>query len=228
MTNLVGVHPMSKTMLQRLAAVDTNSVSDALDALGLSGATYGLQPLWACAKIVGRASTIQLGPRSEAKQTTHVIAPVIEQIVSDDRVLVIAGGLHGISSWGDILANAAEFKQVRGSVIDGMARDIDGSEQIGYPVYGRGVTMISGRNRAMQLAAGVPVMMAGVTVSEDDYVIADRCGAVFIAAERIAEVVALAESMLARQDKIIQAIGVGISLAQLIREKEFNQVAAYP
>jgi hypothetical protein len=30
----------------------------------------------------------------------------------------------GVSCWGDILANAAAFKRIRGSVIDGMRRDI--------------------------------------------------------------------------------------------------------
>ncbi|WP_050476233.1 RraA family protein [Herbaspirillum rhizosphaerae] len=219
---------MSKSILDRLASVDTNSVSDALDILGLAGATYGLWPLWGCGKIVGRASTIQLAAKTAAKQTAHVISPVIETIVTEDRVLVIAGGLHGVSSWGDILANAAEFRQVRASVIDGMCRDIDGSEQIAYPVFGRGVTMISGRNRAMQISAGAPVMMAGVEVSEDDYVIADRCGTAFIAAERVTEVVALAETILAEQDKIIQAIGDGVPLSQLMKTGEFKKVAAYP
>lgn len=219
---------MSKPILDRLTSVDTNSVSDALDILGLAGATYGLGPLWGCGKIVGRASTIQLAARTDAKQTTHVIAPVIETISTEDRVLVIAGGLHGISSWGDILANAAKFRQVRGSVIDGMSRDIDGSEQIAYPVFGRGVTMISGRNRVMQVSSGTPVMMAGVEVREDDYVIADRCGTVFICAERVVEIVTLAEMIVAEQDKLIHAIGDGLPLSQLIRTTEFNKVAAYP
>ncbi len=49
--------------LTRLSALDTNTVSDALDFLGLKGATYGLLPLWNCPKIVGRASTVKLAPR---------------------------------------------------------------------------------------------------------------------------------------------------------------------
>jgi regulator of RNase E activity RraA len=37
----------------------------------------------------------------------HLITPVVARIETDDRVLVIAGGVDGISSWGDILANAS-------------------------------------------------------------------------------------------------------------------------
>lgn len=216
---------MSTTsLLGRLAALDTNTVSDALDFQGLPGATYGLRPLWDCNKIVGRASTIQLGRKTDAKPTVHLISPVIAEITSDDRVLVIAGGVDGISCWGDILANAATFKKVRGSVIDGMSRDIDGSEAIGYPVFGRGVTMISARNRIVQLSSGEPVVMAGVTVHEDDYVIADLCGTVFVPAARIEEVVALGERIARRQDGMVEAVRAGRSVAEVMHDKEFDAI----
>jgi regulator of RNase E activity RraA len=180
-------------LLDRLAALDTNTVSDALDFLGLPGATVGLRPLWNCPKIVGRASTVLLGPKSDIAPTVHLITPVIEQVETRDRVLVIAGGIEGISCWGDIIANAAARKHIRGTVIDGFSRDIDGSEAIGYPVYGRGVTMISARNRVVQLDAGVTLNVAGVSVSEDDYVIADTCGTVFVPQAVIENVLDLGE-----------------------------------
>lgn len=37
-------------ILDRLSALDTNTVSDALDFPGLPGATYGLLPLWDCSE----------------------------------------------------------------------------------------------------------------------------------------------------------------------------------
>lgn len=215
-----------RSLLDRLASLDTNTVSDALDFLGLSGATYGLRPLWDCPRIVGRASTIQLGPKKEAKPMVHLISPVIDAVTSDDRVLVIAGGVEGISCWGDILANAAVAKKVRGSVIDGLSRDIEGSESVSYPVYGRGVTMISARNRVIQIDSGQPVQMAGVTVQEDDYVIADRCGTVFVPADHIAEVLDLAERIAQRQDGMVAAVRAGRSVAEVMHDKEFEAIAA--
>ena len=215
----------SSSILERLAAFDTNTVSDALDFLGLAGASYGLRPLWDCPKIVGRASTIQLGPKQQAQPTVHLISPVIDAVTSDERVLVIAGGAEGISCWGDILANAAVAKKVRGSVIDGLSRDIEGSESVGYPVYGRGVTMISARNRVIQIDSGCPVQMAGVTVHEDDYVIADRCGTVFVPAARIEEVLDMAERIARRQDGMVAAVRAGRSVAEVMHDKEFEAIA---
>ena len=212
-------------LLDRLASLDTNTVSDALDFLNLSGATFGLRPLWDCPKIVGRASTIQLGPKTEAKPTVHLITPVIEAIQTRDRILVISGGAEGVSCWGDILANAAMAKGIRGSVIDGLSRDIDGSESVGYPVYGRGVTMISARNRVIQIDSGKPVQMAGVMVCEDDYVIADRCGAVFVPEDRIEEVLDLGERIAKRQDGMVAAVRSGRSVVEVMHDKEFEAVA---
>ncbi|VVE78650.1 RraA family protein [Pandoraea sputorum] len=212
--------------LDRLAALDTNTVSDALDFLALAGATYGLRPLWDCPKIVGRASTIQLGPKTDAQPSVHLISPVIDAIASHDRVLVIAGGTEGISCWGDILANAATARGVRGSIIDGLSRDIEGSESVGYPVFGRGVTMISARNRVIQIDAGKPVQMAGVTVHEDDYVIADRCGTVFVPADRIEEVLDLGERIARRQDGMVAAVRAGRPVADVMHDKEFEAIRA--
>jgi regulator of RNase E activity RraA len=124
------------------------------------------------------------------------------------------------------LANAAKMKGIRGSVIDGMSRDIEGSESIDYPVYGRGLTMISARNRLVQIASGTPIVVAGVTVHEDDYVIADRCGTVFVPAAKINEVLALAQRIASRQDGMVQAVRAGQSVEDVMHDKKFEAIRA--
>lgn len=211
--------------LSRLAELDTNTVSDALDFLELPGATVGLRPLWQCPKIVGRASTIQLAPKqADSGLTVHPITSVIAQSVGDDRILVIAGGIEGVSCWGDIVANAAAMKHIRGTVIDGFSRDIEGSEQIGYPVYGRGVTMVSARNRLVQTGSGEPVVVAGVRVAQDDFVIADRCGSVFVPAARIDEVLDIAQRTAAKQAGMVSRVRAGQSVAEAMHDRNFAAV----
>ena len=214
--------------LQRLAELDTNTVSDALDFLQLPGAVVGIRPLWDCPKVVGRASTVKLAPKTDAAPGVHLISPVIDAITTDDRVLVIAGGIEGISCWGDIIANAAVAKRIRGSVIDGFSRDIDGSASIGYPVYGRGVTMISARNRVVQVDSGVTINVGGVQVSEDDYVIADRCGSVFIQAQVIEQVLDLGERIAAREAGMVDAVRSGRSVADVMHDSQFEAIRVEP
>lgn len=212
------------SVLERLAALDTNTVSDALDFLGLPGATFGLRPLWGCPKVVGRASTVQLAAKTDRAPSVHLISPVIDAIDSDDRVLVIAGGLEGISCWGDILANAAVARKVRGSIIDGCSRDIDASAAIGYPVYGRAVTMLSARNRVVQVDAACTVQVAGVSVDEGDYVIADNCGTVFVAQARIDQVLELGERIARRQAGMLDAVRAGRSVAEVMHDTQFDAI----
>ncbi|OCW24696.1 RraA family protein [Pseudomonas sp. S3E12] len=214
--------------LQRLAELDTNTVSDALDFLQLPGAVVGIRPLWDCPKVVGRASTVKLAPKTDAAPAVHLISPVIDAITTDDRVLVIAGGLEGISCWGDIIANAAVARRIRGSVIDGCSRDIDGSASIGYPVYGRGVTMISARNRVVQVDSGVTVSVGGVNVSEDDFVIADRCGTVFIPTSVIEQVLDLGERIAAREAGMVEAVRSGRSVADVMHDSHFEAIRVEP
>ncbi|KAH8592173.1 demethylmenaquinone methyltransferase family protein [Bisporella sp. PMI_857] len=212
------------SILDRLSALDTNAVSDALDFLSIKGATYGLRPLWDCPKIVGRASTVKVGPKIDAAPTAHLITPVIEAVTTDDRILVISGGMDGVSCWGDIIANASKAKRIRGTIIDGMSRDIDGSREVGYPVYGRGVTMISARNRVVQVDSGKPLEMRGVIVHQDDYVIADSCGTVFIPAERIEEVLELGERIDRRQAIMIRAVREGQPVSEVMHDTHFEAI----
>ncbi|GAB7333754.1 hypothetical protein MBLNU13_g05282t1 [Cladosporium sp. NU13] len=211
-------------ILNRLSALDTNTISDALDFLGLKGATVGVQPLWDCPSIAGRASTVTLARKVDTAPTSHLITPVIDAITTDDRVLVITGGIDGISCWGDIIANAAKVKSIRGTIIDGFSRDIDGSRDIGFPVYGRGVTMISARERVVQVDSGKPLMIQGAQVKQDDYVIADRCGTVFVAAERIAEVLDLAEKIDHRQNGMLKAVRSGRPVSEVMHDKQFAAI----
>ena len=53
------IHPIA-ARLARLQRLDTNTVSDALDFLGLPGATFGIRPLWDCPRIVGRVGILQM------------------------------------------------------------------------------------------------------------------------------------------------------------------------
>ncbi|KAM0276489.1 hypothetical protein ACHAQH_006716 [Verticillium albo-atrum] len=179
-----------------------------------------------CTKIVGRASTVKVGPKlQDAPPAVHLISLVVDAVTTNDRVLVIAGGIEGISCRGDILANAAKAKKIRGTAIDGVSRDIHGSRDIGYPVFGRGVTMISTRNRVVQVDSGAQIEVAGVKVDENDYVISDNCGTVFVPSSRIEEVLHLGERIDRRQNGMVKEVQAGRSVAKVMHDKQFEAVA---
>jgi regulator of RNase E activity RraA len=126
-------------MLDRLRALDSCAVSDALDTLNLPGATTGIGPLWAVRKpVVGRVRTVLAGPRQSDRPAQHIAAAAIEA-AEPGEVLVIANeGRTDVSSWGGILTLAARRRALGGVIIDGACRDIAESEEQGFPVFGRG------------------------------------------------------------------------------------------
>ncbi|KAJ5574004.1 putative demethylmenaquinone methyltransferase [Penicillium hispanicum] len=208
--------------LDRLSALDTNTVSDALDFLGLNGATYGFRPLWKCPKIVGRVRTVKV---SVDPYTSPPIPPptaVFDEGEADDRILVISGGIHGVSCWDDIIDNAWKSNSIRGAIIDGMCRDNDDVRQSEYPVYGRG--LVDGHHQSTQVSFGFPVQIRGSEVHQDDYVIADCSGVVFLSAERIERVLEASESIRRRQALLAQAVQTGRPVSETMSEPQFGAV----
>lgn len=210
--------------LSRLATLDACALSDALDALGLPGATLRLRPLWSCPKIVGRAITVQIAPKGDAKPTVHLNTEAVEQGGAGDVIVVANGGREDVSCWGDILSSAARVRQIAGVVIDGACRDIDASAQVGFPVYGRAVVPVSARGRIIQSAMNVPVQMAGVTVKPGDLVLADGSGTVFVTADRAEEVLTLAERLIAKQQAMVAAVRAGRSVIEVMHDRQFDAV----
>jgi 4-hydroxy-4-methyl-2-oxoglutarate aldolase len=76
----------------------------------------------------------------------------------------------------------------------------------------------------VQRGAGIPIQVAGVTVNEGDYLIADRCGTVFIAQDHIEAVLDLAERIARRQDAMAQAVRAGRSVEEVMHDKEFEAI----
>ena len=209
-------------MLERLERLDTCAVSDALDHLGLRGATTGIRPLWACPKIVGRAVTVKVVPAGLSRSGVHLATPAIEAAQPGDVIVIDNAGRTDVSSWGDILSNAAQRKGVRGVVIDGACRDIDASREVGFPVYGRGVVPVTARGRVQQDAFNVLIQVAGVQVRPGDLVIADGSGVVFVPQERAEEVIAAAERLAARQAAMVQAVRAGCSVVEVMHDTAFE------
>ena len=95
----------------RYEILSSTNVSDALDALGLRGATHGIRPLqesWR--KLVGPAVTMRLTAAGIAQQKVHLGIRAIAAATEGDVIVIDNGGRMDTSCWGGILANAAKMK----------------------------------------------------------------------------------------------------------------------
>lgn len=212
-------------VLERLRQLDTCALSDALDTLGLPGATTGLRPLWAApTPVAGRARTVLAGPPRDGAPAQHIAAAAIDAAGDGDVLVIANGGRVDVSSWGGILTQAAARRGIGGVVVDGACRDIAESEEHGYPVFGRAVVPVSARGRIVQLAMEEPVDIAGVAVHPGDLVLADRNGVVFVPATEAERVLGLAERIVARESAMAEAVRAGHPVTEVMHDSRFPTV----
>ena len=217
-------HPAADD-LERLKVLDSCAVSDALDTLGLPGATVGVRALWpASTPVVGRARTVTAGPRESDRPAQHIAAAAIDAAGAGDVLVIANGGRTDVSCFGGLLTLAASGRGIGGVVIDGACRDIAESEELGFPVFGRAVVPVSARGRIVQLAMGDPIPFAGVTVEQGDYVIADTNGVVFVPATAIGRVLALAERIVERESGMAEAVRSGQPVSEVMHDSRFPSV----
>jgi regulator of RNase E activity RraA len=213
-----------ESIIERLAKLDTCAVSDALDSLGLKGATWGVGPRWSCPRIVGRAVTMKIKPAGLQQPKQHLGTAPIEAAQPGDVIVIDNGGKLEFSCWGGLLALSAKLKGLSGVVIDGASRDIDEARDLGFPVYARGAVPMTARGRIVQESYNQEIQFAGVQCRPGDLVIADGSGVVIIPKEREDEVVAAAEAIYQKEQEMAAGIRKGYSGLEMLEKLGYEQM----
>jgi regulator of RNase E activity RraA len=213
-----------EAIIERLVKLDTCAVSDGMDRLGLKGATFGIRPMWACPKIVGRAVTMKIKPVGLEKPKQHLGTAAIVAAQPGDIIVVDNGGRPDSSCWGGLLSLAAKTKGISGIVIDGACRDIDENRDLEFPVYARGALPMTARNRVMQESFNTEIQFAGVQVHPGDLVIADGSGVVVIPRAQEEEVVKEAETVAATEARMADGIRQGMSVLEVLEKLGYESM----
>ncbi len=207
------------TNVERLNRLDTCAVSDALDKLGERGTVDGIRPLTGPAKIAGRVVTVKLAELIAAEGVTpkrHLGTAAIEGAEPGNVIVVEHHARDDCAGWGGILSTAAKKRGIAGTIVDGLARDIDESREAGYPVFARAATPSTARSRIVEDDWNVPVTVGGVDVSPGDLVIADGSGVVFVSAARENDVLEAAAAIAAREQAMAKAVRDGKPVSQVL------------
>jgi 4-hydroxy-4-methyl-2-oxoglutarate aldolase len=196
--------------------------SDAMDDLGLAGAVPAsvLTPTDPSRRIVGRALTVEnrrlptdvgQAVREGRSQLGEIEAHNLAEL---GDVLVIQG-LRGISSMGGISAAIGRRQGEVGAIVDGAVRDTGHSRSIGYPIWSRGVSPITGKWRIETVSINKPVSICGITVSPGDLVLADETGVCFVPRKAAAVVLARAQAIAVDERARLAEIDSGVPIAKL-------------
>lgn len=207
----------------RIMALSTTNIADALDALRLKGATYGIRPMWESAgKITGRAVTVKLTAAGETKGKNHLGVMAIEAAEAGDVIVIDNGGRLDTSCWGGILANGAKMKKISGLVVDGAVRDLDDIIDAHFTTYARGTVVSTARGRIMEESTQQMISFGGVQVRPGDVVFGDRSGVVIIPQEHLDTVLDKAETFFQKETAMINDILAGQSMLDVDNKHSYE------
>jgi 4-hydroxy-4-methyl-2-oxoglutarate aldolase len=210
--------------LGRLAKLDTCAVSDALDRLNLKGAVLGIRPLWPCPRIVARCVTVKIKPAGLDRPKQHLCTPAIDAANTNDAIVIDNAGRTDVAAWGGLLSLAAQVKGVRAALVDGACRDVDESQALQFPIYGRAAVQVTARGRIMQQSFNEEIAFAGVQVHPGDIVMADGSGVVFIPQAKERDVIKEAEALARREAQMADAIRSGRSVTEIMETLAYESM----
>jgi 4-hydroxy-4-methyl-2-oxoglutarate aldolase len=133
-----------------------------------------------------------------------------------DVLVVHTSGVHEHGYWGEIMTTMAQVKKLAGLVIDGCVRDGVLLEQIGFPVFARGLCIQgTGKDYGAIGWLNAPVLIGSVAVAAGDLVVGDADGVVVVPRARAAEVVEKSVQREADEAAILERLRSGESTMQV-------------
>lgn len=207
--------------LERIARLDTATLSDALDKHGINGQCYRIKSRDPSFVLAGRAFTLLYGPASNPPGT---VGDFIDDVPPGSVVVLDNGGRDNATVWGDILTEIAHRRGIAGTVIDGVCRDVSLCRKLGYPVFSRDNWMRTGKDRVQVEATNVPVNIGDARVSPGDLLRGDADGVVVIPQEHEDRVLDTAEAIEEAEEGIRQAVRAGMRLDEARRRFRYHQL----
>ncbi len=214
-----------KELIAAIKKMDTASISDAMDKLGIPCGLLGIQAVIRGNKICGEAFTVHYIPCGVEKGT---VGDFIDDVEPGQVVVIDNGGRTYCTVWGDIMTFTAKAKGIEGTLIDGVCRDVNGIEELGYGIYTKGTYMVTGKERVTVDAVNVPVAVSGVQVRPGDIILGDDSGALVIPKERAEEVLNIAQHIEKVEQQIIAEVKKGSSLKDARKKLGYHKLQSKP
>ena len=209
---------MTDKNVERASRIETATLSDALDKLGIAGQCLGIKPLDHGFRLAGRAFTLAYAPVGPG----GTVGDFIDDVPVGAVVAIDNGGRADATVWGDILTLCAHRRGLGGTVIDGACRDTHLALDLGYPMYSRSYSMRTGKDRVQLEATQVIVNIGDARVGPGDILRGDSDGVIAIPRDREDEVLDVAEAIDAAEGRIRDAVVSGLRLDEARKQQSYH------
>ncbi|MFM0125922.1 RraA family protein [Paraburkholderia sp. RL18-101-BIB-B] len=212
---------MTDSAVSLLSRMDTTTISDALDKLGIAGQCLGIAPLDPTFRMAGPAFTVRYVPCGVHGGT---VGDYIDDLPEGTVVTLDNQQRVNATVWGDILTIVATRKHLGGTVIDGVCRDAPRAIEMRYPIFSRGTYMRTGKDRVAVDAVQCTVSIGGVRVNPGDLLVGDRDGVVAVPKERFEQVAEVAQRIDEAENRIREAIERGERLDEVRKTQQYHSL----
>jgi 4-hydroxy-4-methyl-2-oxoglutarate aldolase len=168
------------SIVDQFQEIPTTCISDALK--GLNNLDSSIQPLKDEYRVAGRAFTVKMPVGDNL-----VFLKAIREAKPGDVLVVDAKGDTYRAIAGDFIVGMAQTLGIKGIVVDGVIRDIEGIKQLNFPVFCKGTT-IAASGKAGQGELNVPISCGGATIHPGDIIVGDADGVAVVPQELEKEV----------------------------------------
>ena len=211
----------AEELVKKFKALDTTSISDALDRLGIKGGCLGILPQVSGTKAVGRAFTVRYRPCGVEKGT---VGDFLDDVEPGQVVVLDNGGRTYGTVWGDIMTVYAQKRKIAGTVIDGVCRDLPRIIESKYPIFTRGRLMVTGKDRVEVDGINVPVSVSDVLIKPGDIVACDDTGVVVVPFDKAEEVLKIALEIDEAEQKILEMLDKGMTLKEARKQMGYHKL----
>jgi regulator of RNase E activity RraA len=202
--------------------VTTCDLSDACDALGIEPAVSGaIKPVWNCGPICGPVVTLKVSPTG----TTEIVIGTLVPIMAAEKgavLLVDAGGNTEHNTIGSLASMVGAHRGLAGAVVDGSVRDLQGIEELRFPVYARATVVQSVRGRVGIDAINEPVSLGGRAVPPGWIAAADRNGIIAFPVEAANDLFRMARRAVEIEKDIFAQIRSGADPVKLHEDLRYT------
>jgi len=213
--------PNEDAAVERASKLDTATISDALDRLGIPGQCLNIKPRDPRFRTTGRAFTMLYRPVGKPAGT---VGEFIDDVAPGSVIAIDNGGRENATVWGDILTEIAHRRGISGTVIDGACRDTALCLELGYPVFSKSYSMRTGKDRVQLDATQIAVNIGDARVAPGDILRGDADGVVVIPRQHEAEVLSTAEGIAAAEDAIRKSVREGKRLDEARKQFGYHQL----
>ena len=212
---------MTDENVERARVLDTATLSDALDRLGVIGQCYKIKPRDQDSRIAGRAFTLLFGP---AGKPCGTVGDFIDDVPPGHVVVIDNDGREDVTIWGDILTEIAHRRGVAGTVIDCICRDVRLCRELGYPVYSQDHWLRTGKDRIQIEGTNITVNIGQARVQPGDIMIGDADGVLVLPKEHEDAILDAAEEIHEAEEHIRESLRGGMRLDDARKKFKYQQL----